>query len=46
MNNNNETGGSEKQEDTPGEKEGHSFEYNGVQIGINDEAAPILECTW
>jgi hypothetical protein len=43
VNNNNETGGSEKQEDTPREKEGYFFEYNGVQIGINDEAAPILE---
>lgn len=30
-------------ENIPKEREGYFFEYKGIQIGINDEAAPILE---
>lgn len=41
--NNNETVGNEQNDDNPKEKEGYFFEYKDIKIGINDEAAPILE---
>jgi len=41
--NNNENGGNDKEQDAPKERTGYFFEYKGVQIGINDEAASILE---
>lgn len=39
--NNNQSGDTDRHDSQ--NKEGYYFEYNGIQIGINDEAAPILE---
>lgn len=39
----NNTGGNRQNGGVTQEKEGYYFEYKGIKIGINDEAAPILE---
>jgi len=39
----NHTGGNRQNGGVTQEKEGYYFEYKGIKIGINDEAAPILE---
>lgn len=38
-----ETAGNDQNGNIPGEKKGYYFEYRGIRIGINDEAAPIIE---
>jgi len=38
-----ETAGDEQNENIPDEKKGYYFEYKGIKIGVNDEAAPIIE---
>lgn len=38
-----ETTGDEQNENIPDEKKGYYFEYKGIKIGVNDEAAPIIE---
>ena len=41
--NNNETGANNRDVDITREKQGYYFEYKGIKIGVNDDAAPILE---
>lgn len=43
INNNQRASLNDQGEDSIRQRQGYFFEYNGVQIGINDEAAPILK---